>query len=171
MRGTASSARAWVAKATALNLIISSIAPAAAQAPKAPSGGAKPAATAAKSSSAVTSDGGWPRQFQTADGGALVMYQPQIESWDRQTDLVARAAVSYTAKGAKAPALGTVTLKSTTSVSLQERLVNLPAITLTDTHFVVTDRDASRQVAATVSAALPKEPLVLGLERILADWD
>jgi hypothetical protein len=165
MRRTASSWRACVANAAALSLIHTSMAPIVAQAPKA--SGARPAAAA--SPIYVPPDGGWPRRFETADGGTLLLYQPQIDSWDRQTDLVARAAVSYMGKEAKTPALGTVTLKSTTSVSLQERLVSLPAITLTDTHFVVTDREVSRQVAAAVSAALPKEPLVLGLDRVLAN--
>ncbi len=84
MRRTSSSARGWVAHATALSLIVSSIAPAVAQAPKPVAAATKPAAATAKPAAAqapVTAapDGGWPRQFVTDDGGALVMYQPQIE--------------------------------------------------------------------------------------------
>ena len=59
-------------------------------------------------------DGGWPRAYTTASGAALVVYQPQVASWADQKHMVAYAAVSYTPKGAKQPALGTVKVESDT---------------------------------------------------------
>ena len=56
--------------------------PIAAQAPK--TSAVKPTAVAPPVS--VPPDGGWPRRFETADGATLLLYQPQIDSWDRQTD-------------------------------------------------------------------------------------
>ncbi len=48
---------------------------------------AKPAATAksaAPTATQVPVDGGWPRAYTTGSGAAMVLYQPQVASWDRQ---------------------------------------------------------------------------------------
>ena len=46
---------------------------------------AKPAA----GSTAVPIDGGWPRAYDLASGGSMLVYQPQISSWETQKHLVA----------------------------------------------------------------------------------
>src|SRR6186997_381993 len=46
-------------------------------------------------------DGGWPRTYATPSGGQLVLYQPQVASWDRQLHMVAYAAVSFLPPGAE----------------------------------------------------------------------
>ena len=51
---------------------------------------AKPAAAA--TAAAVPSDGDWPRSFTTGSGASLVIYQPQILSWEGQKHVVAYAA-------------------------------------------------------------------------------
>ena len=45
-------------------------------------------------------DLGWPRGYETPGGGEIVVYQPQLTSWENQTQLVALSAVSYLATGA-----------------------------------------------------------------------
>ena len=55
---------------------------------------AKPAQAAAK-----PVDGGWPRAYTTASGGRVVVYQPQVASWENQKHMVAYAAVSLRAEG------------------------------------------------------------------------
>ena len=72
---------------------------------------AKPAA----GSTAVPIDGGWPRAYDLASGGSILVYQPQISSWDSQKHLVAFSAVSHRATGAEKPALGTVKLEADTT--------------------------------------------------------
>ena len=47
--------------------------------------------------------------------------------------MVAYAAVSYSAKGAAKPALGTVKIEADTSVAVSERLVNFTSVKLTET--------------------------------------
>jgi hypothetical protein len=84
--------------------------------------GAAPAATAGEP------DGGWPRAYTTPTGGRVLLYQPQIASWDGQKHMVAYSAVSYEMKGAQKPALGTIHVESTTTVSLEERLVKFSPI-------------------------------------------
>jgi len=117
MRFIPSPFKAHVAVLTSLSLIGSSIAPLiAAQAPKA----------AAKTAPAAAApvDGGWPRSMTTASGAALTLYQPQIASWTDQKHVVAYSAVSYIAKGAAKPALGTLKVEADTGVAVEQRLVN-----------------------------------------------
>ncbi len=90
-------ARPWVALPTALSLILSPAMPLA--------GAMEPASVATtqeqgKVQAAETQPaaGAWPRWFQTSSGGTIVMYAPQVESWDGQKHMVFRAAVSYTYK-------------------------------------------------------------------------
>ena len=89
----------------------------------------KPAATAA----AV--DGGWPRAYSTPSGGRIVVYQPQVASWDEQRHMVAYAAVAWEAKGATKPALGSLKIEADTKVSASERLVNFSDLKITESNF------------------------------------
>src|SRR5262245_21043109 len=69
-------------------------------------------------------DFGWPRTYALG-GGTAVLYQPQIESWDdQQKHMVAWSAVSYTATGAKSPALGTLKIEADTKVAVEDRMVS-----------------------------------------------
>src|SRR5438876_1537597 len=99
--------------------------------------------------SAPAIDGGWPRAYTTASGGALLLFQPQVASWDGQHHMVAHAAVSYTAKSASKPALGTVKLEAETAVAVAERLVNFSQVTLTESHFSDLPAEQIRDVVAT----------------------
>ena len=48
-------------------------------------------------------DGGWPRAYALPSGASILVYQPQIASWDKQKHLVAFSAVSYRATAARSP--------------------------------------------------------------------
>src|SRR5690242_8869515 len=65
-----------------------------------PTPAAKPAtqggtAAQAPTATAAPVDGGWPRYYDASGGGSVLLYQPQISSWDNQKHLVAVSAVSY----------------------------------------------------------------------------
>ena len=62
-------------------------------------------------------DGGWPRIYDLPSGGTILVYQPQVASWDKQTHLVAFSAVSLPCQGADKPAVGTIKLEADTKVS------------------------------------------------------
>ena len=64
-------------------------------------------------------DGGWPRLANLPSGGTILVYQPQVASWDKQKHLVAFSAVSYRAKAADKPAIGTIKLEADTKVALE----------------------------------------------------
>ena len=64
-------------------------------------------------------------RLRSASGGSILLYQPQISSWDKQKHLVAFSAVSYRTKGAEKPAVGTIKFEADTKVAVAERLVSL----------------------------------------------
>src|SRR3977135_3623489 len=65
-------------------------------------------------SPAQPADGGWPRAYNTASGGRVVLYEPQVASWPDQKHMAMYAAVAYTASGAKTPTLGTLKIEANT---------------------------------------------------------
>ena len=80
----------------------------AAAAPAPASTAQKPSSAAPKPASAAPGapqpaapteiDGGWPRDYDMPNDGALRVFQPQIATWDGQKHMVAYSAVSYSAK-------------------------------------------------------------------------
>ena len=105
MRGQ-SRTRSSVALALAAGLLLPSPGILTAQAPAVPAAArpapatATTASTPPKSAPAVAkaapnapassdADGGWPRAYSTPSGGRLLLYQPQIASWEGQKKMVA----------------------------------------------------------------------------------
>src|SRR5215831_217618 len=89
-------------------------------APTTPPTKSAPAATTTGTPPAGTSaDPGWPRAV-TLKTGKAIWYQPQIESWTNQKQIVAWSAVAYELTGSTEPALGTIKIEGPTSVSLDE---------------------------------------------------
>ena len=148
-----------------------------AQAPAKPATtAAQPAASGAKPASASTAttapiDGGWPRVFNLTSGGSILVYQPQISSWDAQKHMIAFSAVSYRTPGAEKPVLGTFRLESDTSVSVADRLVKLQKIKIAEANFQTLPKDQVREISAAFEKAIPDTEMVLGLDRILANLD
>jgi len=116
-------------------------------------------------------DGGWPRLTQTTSGATLIMYQPQIVSWDRQRELVAMAALSYMPKGATKPDMGTLKFSAQTSVSTQERMVKMEQVKIEDMKFSTLDKNEAREALGEIQAAVPVAAVFIGLDRVLAMMD
>ena len=135
----------------------------------------QPAAVAAPQEAAQDTvpdaDGGWPRSITTATGATMVLYQPQLLSWEGQKQLVAMSAVSYTPKGSSRPDLGTVRLESPTSTSVEERMVNLVKVDVTSMSFPSLDKAESQEVLAEIRKSLPKENMLVALDRVMAAVD
>src|SRR4051795_12335246 len=151
---------------------------------------AKPAATAAKPAAQAPAktttpatakpasgstpgaiDGGWPRAYDLASGGSILVYQPQISSWDSQKHLVAFSAVSHRTTGAEKPALGTVKLEAETTVSVSDRLVRLQNLKITDANFSTLSKDQVREITTQIDKAIPDGDRVIALDRLLANLD
>jgi hypothetical protein len=146
-------------------------APAQTAAPAKTGAAAKPGAASSAAAPAVDADGGWPRAYLTPSGGQLLLYQPQIASWDNQKHMVAYGAVSYQPKGAQKPELGTVKVESDTRVSVEQRLVKFAKLQVTEIKFNALDRDKTREVADTLADGIPDQERVIALDRVLAHLD
>ena len=146
--------------------------PPATQTPTAKPTTAKPStAPGAATTAPAPPDGGWPRNYTTPSGAALVIYQPQLASWADQKHATLYAAVSYTAKGAKAPALGTVKVESETSVAVDERLVSFSDFKIAEPNFPTLERDAVKGVVSEIATSVPLDERVIALDRVLANMD
>jgi len=77
--------QAWVALPTALSLILYPAVPlVSAQTPTAPATTQAPKKAPAAPVRTQLHDGGWPKSFGTPTGGGIVVYTPQVNSWDGQ---------------------------------------------------------------------------------------
>jgi hypothetical protein len=147
---------------------------------------AKPAAPAAKAAAPAAPaasttakpgttppppDGGWPRAYATPNGGQILVYQPQMASWENQRHMVAYAAVSYATKGAPKPALGSIKLEADTKVATAERLVNFSDLKITESNFPSLPKEQLREVVSEIEKGIPDEDRVIGLDRVLASVD
>jgi len=141
----------------------------AAQTPKTTTQAAPPASTAGGDPPPGTNaDTGWPRAIELKTGTAL-WYQPQVESWAGQKNIVAWSAVAYQPTGAKEPALGTIKIEGPTVVSLDERVVSLD-LRVTEYNFKTLAPDQVKALVADVQTR-PINERVIDLDRVLASVD
>jgi hypothetical protein len=116
----------------------------------------------------TNADTGWPRTIEMKSGTA-VWYQPQIESWVNQKNVVAWSAVSYLPTGAKEPTLGTIKIEGPTRVALDDHVVTLD-LKITEYNFTSLAPDQVKAFVADVQA-LPVNERVIDLDRMLAYLD
>jgi len=113
-------------------------------------------------------DGKWPKTRKTADGATLMMYQPQVQSWEKQRHIVALSAVAFSPAGNQKPALGTVKMESETQVSMDTRLVKFVKLNITEANFPGVDREVARKLISELQNAMPKTEMIMALDRVLA---
>jgi hypothetical protein len=126
---------------------------------------AKQATAAPEPPPGTNADTGWPRTLALKTGTAT-WYQPQVESWVAQKNIVAWSAVAYTPTGAKEPAFGTIKIEGPTAVSVDDRVVRLD-LRISEYNFKTLSRE---QVAALVAEVQerPQNERVMDLDRLLA---
>jgi hypothetical protein len=141
--------------------------------PQTPAAGtAKPAAaTPAAAASPAPIDGGWPRIGDLPSGGSILMYQPQIASWDKQKHMVAYSAVSYRPNATDKPAVGTIKIEADTDVSVAERLVSFHKMKIVEANFSSLDKDHVREVTDVIAKGIPTDERIITLDRVLANLD
>ena len=96
----------------------------------------------------TNADTGWPRNVQLKTG-TVVWYQPQIESWIGQKNIVGWSAVAYTPTGAKEPALGTIKIEGPTNVAVDDRVVAMD-LRITEYNFKTLSPDQVKALVAGV---------------------
>lgn len=116
-------------------------------------------------------DRGWPRGYSLPSEAQIVIYEPQISSWEDQKHLVAYAAVSHVAKGAQKPALGTLKLEADTEVSVPERLVKFSKVKIAETNFQTLSKEQTQEIVSAIEKNFPEEDRFIALDRVLAYVD
>jgi hypothetical protein len=131
-----------------------------------------PAASTAKpGTNGTTIDGGWPRVYDVGSGGSMLVYQPQIASWDKQKNLMAYSAVSYRAKAADKPAIGTIKMTADTSVSTEERLVSFRNMKIEEVNFQTLQKEQVQELTGVLTKVLSPDERIIALDRVLANLD
>ena len=110
---------------------------------------------------------GWPREVDMDDGGVVVVYQPQMESYKDNT-LEARAAVGVTPAGASAPIFGAMWFKCQLSTDLDTRMVTLINLDVTGAKFPDAEEDKVNQLSSFLETEAPTWNFTFSLDRLLA---
>ena len=118
-----------------------------------------------------TVDGGWPRAYVTATSAELLIYQPQIATWDAGKHMVAYAAVGFQPQKGNKPSLGTVRIEADTVVSVDDRLVRFSPLKITETSFGTLPKEQVQEILETINKGIPDEDRVIALDRVLAGVD
>jgi len=113
----------------------------------------------------------FPRTYPLPNGGHITLFQPQIESWNAQTHIVALSAVAYSAKPADKPIMGSIKIEADTEIAIEDRLVRFKDFTIPEVNFTSLSRDDSRMISTALQAALPEADKMLGLDRVFAAVD
>jgi hypothetical protein len=103
--------------------------------------------------------------------GSILLYQPQIASWQNQKHVVAFSAVSVREKTGDKPALGTIRVEADTKVALEDRLVNVQPLRIVEANFQTLPKERVREITDTIEKAIPDDDRVIALDRILANLD
>ena len=113
----------------------------------------------------VAVDPGWPRLL-TNTGGKLLVYQPQVDSWESFRDLNARMAISLTAPGEKA-VVGVLSVHADTVISNDDDTVVLTNIAVTKSYFPSLDEVAGPSMGALAATFLP-QTVTMSLRKLVA---
>ena len=116
-------------------------------------------------------DRGWPRGYNLPSEAQIVLFQPQIATWDDQKHAVALAAVSYVAKGAEKPVLGTIKIESDTQVALEQRLVRFSTFKITEANFQTLPKEQTQEIVKEIEKNIPTEDRIIALDRVIAYVD
>jgi len=112
----------------------------------------------------------FPRSYELASGNAL-LYAPQIESWDDQKRVVVWAAVSYKPASAAQPAMGVIKGEAETRVALDQRIVDLSPLKITEINFPTLSRDDTQKLSNELQNAIVNGNRTISLDRVLAAID
>jgi hypothetical protein len=110
-------------------------------------------------------DEGWPREI-TAQKGKIVIYQPQVESFEGNT-LESRAAVAVTVTGSE-PVFGAIWMTARVSTDRDNRTVTILDIKVPNVRFPDGDEQHQQALARFLEQEIPKWDLTLSLDRLLA---
>ncbi len=117
---------------------------------------------------AAQEDAGWPREYQAADGRQVVIYQPQVDTWDDYKVLEAWAAVVIFDATDSTSVPGAVRFAARTQLNMDTRTVLIFDIQVQQARFPAADSATAEALTGIVNAVVPREK-TLALDRLLAD--
>jgi len=118
---------------------------------------------------AAAEEEGWPREIQV-EGGAVIVYQPQIDSFSG--DVVdARAAVMWRPKDGSEPLFGAVWTTARVEVDRENRLVDFVDIKVPQVRFPAASDEQQQQLAELLEREAPAWDLEISLDRFIAGMD
>ncbi len=111
----------------------------------------------------------WPRVFDR-NGTHVVVYQPQLKSWQKFQTLVADTAISVTDPGQK-PVLGVISWRAETISDLSTQTVYISHIVVLDARFPSLDAAQAAAMQRRVHQIYPTMTLTIGLPRMIASLE
>jgi hypothetical protein len=114
---------------------------------------------------ASAEDPGWPRRVDK-DGATLIVYQPQVDSWNNFTDLDGRFAISLTPPAGK-PVVGVVVVHGQTDTNAEDDMVTIHDLSVKSTEFPSLNAANAAQMDQLTKAILP-QTVDISMRRLVA---
>jgi uncharacterized protein (TIGR03000 family) len=111
-------------------------------------------------------DPGWPREYTDDEGNRWELHQPQVDEW-RNGLIRFRMAVALTPKGQAEPAHGGLFFAGQTATDLDDRVVTLFNLKLTDAEFDAATPEQRQKLIDKVNAKLTGRRRDVALDRLL----
>ncbi len=109
----------------------------------------------------------WPRQRE-ANGHSLLMWKPQVDSWENHARLVFRAAVAVRPAGKSDYVYGVVTVEANTQTDVDRRVVLATGVQRHIRFSNVQPDEAASLVALADAIMPPRESVQVPLDVVLA---
>jgi|GEM_PF-614590 len=111
-------------------------------------------------------DPGWPRIVVT-DEAEIVIFQPQVDTWESYLKLEGWIAIEVTLKGSDTPVIGSVRLSAETETDFEKRTVLAHNKAIQEVNIETNDKELVQKID-TMLRALEMSPEVIALDRVLA---
>src|SRR5215467_3313940 len=109
----------------------------------------------------------WPKTFQSG-GNKVVVYQPQVKSWNNYTVLDGLAAIAVTPAGASSATYGTANFTAYTAADFTAGTVSITDPKITSTHWPGKSTAESGSLDSTVRSTVTLRNKVIPLASVLA---
>jgi hypothetical protein len=111
----------------------------------------------------------WPRVMDR-DGNHVILYQPQVKSWQKYRTLVADTAISITPQGGK-QVLGVISWKADTQANVSLRTVYVHDIEVLSSRFPSLDPAEDAAMQQRIHQIYPTVTFTISLDRMIASLE
>jgi hypothetical protein len=113
----------------------------------------------------------WPRELKFDDGTVIVVFQPQVVSWENHRRLTAWVAISAKLMRSEKAELGALRVEVDTSVDVDARMVSFANLKITKVSFPGLSSGLAKATENVVRRYFPAKIQPMELDRILANID